>query len=105
MNATETTEKIIGYEVWIDYENDAEIFWQNFNLSAANYDAFEYHGESWYFSDEKNAKKFWSDCKKIEGWWELDMPEYAPTPLLFGEITNLFELPEKAAEWLSAKNN
>jgi len=98
MNATE---KIIGYEIWIDAENDAEIFWQNFNLVAADYDAVEKHGESWFFSDEKNAKKFWEDCKKIEGWWELDMPEFAPTPLLFREITDLEDLPKEVAEWLS----
>ena len=98
MNATE---KIIGYELSMDYENNAETFWLNFDLVAADYDAIEYDGETWYFLDEKNAKKFWADCKKIEGWWEPDMPEYASTPLLFREITSLEELPEKVAEWLS----
>ena len=99
--ATATATRVYGYEIRMDFENNAEKFWENFNLSAANYDAFEYHGESWYFFDEKTAKKFWSDCEKIEGWCEPDMPEYAPTPLNLREITSLDQLPEEVAEWLS----
>ena len=75
------------YELSMNFENKAKTFWENFNLVASDYDAFEYFCESWFFFDEKNAKKFWSDCEKIEGWWEPDMPEYAPTPLVWREIT------------------
>ena len=99
--ATETREKIIGYELSMDYENNAETFWLNFDLSAVDYNAFEYHGESWYFFDDVYAMRFWNACSLIPGWWEPDMPEYAPTPLIFREITSLDQLPEEVAEWLS----
>jgi len=104
MNATETataTEtRVYGYEVLPDFENNAETFWRNYNLVASDYDAFEYRGESLFFFDDVSATRFFNACSFIPGWREPDMPEYAPTPLLCREITNLEELPEEVAEWL-----
>ena len=69
--------------VMIDYENNAEKWWDN--GGRVLWDKYEYARSNYdyLYLDEETAIQFMEEAEAIKGWNDPDAPAYAPFPLLY----------------------